>query len=192
MISRRSFLTLPLMVAVPRPVLAQAEPFPIHEFDKDLVDYKFRRQVVDYATQEPQGTIIVDPAKRWLYYVMGGGKATRFGISTGKYGSWAGTTVIGKMEKWPVWTPTPDHLKRNPQLIKYIGGMPGGPKNPMGARALYLYQNTVDTTYRIHGTDVPTYIGTKATAGCFGMLNYDVVMLFNAVRVGTRVVVLPT
>ncbi len=158
--------------------------------DANDIPYKYRRQEVDFETAEQPGTIVVDPRKRWLYHVMGGGRAVRYGVSTGKYGDWTGTTVIGRMEKWPVWTPTPDHLKRMPSLAKYIGGMPGGPKNPMGARALYLYQNNADTSYRIHGTDDPAHIGTKATAGCFGMLNTDVIELYGQVQVGTRVVVL--
>ena len=188
-ISRRSLLAAAAALPFSRAAVA-SEPFPVHASDANEIPYKFRRQEVDLATGEQAGAIVVDPGRRWLYQVLGPGKALRFGVSVGKYGNWSGETVIGKMEKWPVWTPTPDHLKRKPSLIKYINGMPGGPANPMGARALYLYKGNVDTSYRIHGTDDPTFIGTKATAGCFGMLNADVIYLFDQVRIGTRVVVL--
>jgi lipoprotein-anchoring transpeptidase ErfK/SrfK len=165
------------------------EPFPVSDSDSDLVPIWFRRQIVDWKSPEPAGTIIVDPLRNWLWYVWGGGKAVRFGIGTGKYGNWQGTTVVGRMEKWPVWTPTPDHLKRHPDLVQYIHGMPGGLKNPMGSRAIYLYQNNVDTTYRIHGTDVPQNIGTKSTAGCFALLNADAIWLYDHVQLGTTVIV---
>lgn len=189
-ISRRMFLVSGLAAGlVPSPARA-SEPFPVHASDANDIPYKFRRREIDFQTAEQPGTIVVDSAKRWLYHVTGSGKALRYGISVGKYGFWSGETVIGKMEKWPVWTPTADHLKRRPDLAKYLGGMPGGPKNPMGARALYLYANGADTSYRIHGTDDPTFIGTKATAGCFGMLNTDVIELYDSVQIGTRVVVL--
>ena len=187
-LSRRSLLAAAIL-PFGRVALA-AEPFPVSESDKNELPYKFQRHEVDLHTQEPAGAIIVDPDKRFLFQVQGPGRAMRFGVSVGKYGNWSGETVIGKMVKWPVWTPTPDHLKRRPDLIKYINGMPGGPKNPMGARAIYLYQSNADTTYRIHGTDDPALIGTKATAGCFGMLNSDVIYLYDRVRIGIKVVVL--
>lgn len=188
-LSRRSLLLAAAAAPLAAPARA-SEPFPVHASDANDIPYKFHRQEVEFQTPEQPGAIVVDPVKRWLYHVTGGGKAIRYGVSVGKYGNWSGETVIGRMEKWPVWTPTPDHIKRRPDLAKYLGGMPGGPKNPMGARALYLYQNGADTSYRIHGTDSPAYIGTKATAGCFGMLNFDVIELYNQVQIGTRVVVL--
>jgi lipoprotein-anchoring transpeptidase ErfK/SrfK len=116
----------------------------------------------------------------------------RYGVSVGKAGKgWSGETVIGRMAKWPVWIPTPDHIARRASLVEYLpDGMPGGPGNPMGARALYLYQGDVDTVYRIHGTEDPKLIGRKATAGCFGLLNIDVIYLYDRVNIGTRVVVL--
>ena len=169
--------------------LVPGEPFPVPDDDDQLVEYKYRRQVVDYKTTAVPGTVVVNTYWRWLYLVLGNNKAIRFGIGTGKYGDWKGETVVGRMEKWPIWTPTPDHLKRRPDLIQYIKGMPGGLKNPMGARAIYLYVNNVDTTYRIHGTDAPDHIGTKSTAGCFAMFNADVIWLYDRVKMGTRVVV---
>ncbi|MBC8038636.1 MAG: L,D-transpeptidase [Rhizobiales bacterium] len=147
---------------------------------------------MDYETQEPQGTIVVDARHRFLYHVGGKGKATRYGTSVGKAGkTWSGEAVIGRMAKWPVWVPTPEHLAEIPNLAKHIHGMPGGPSNPMGARALYLYQGDVDTVYRIHGTHDIKLIGRTATAGCFGLLNIDVIHLYDQVEIGTRVVVLP-
>jgi len=169
--------------------LLPGEPFAVADDDDQKVEYKYRRQVVDYPSQAQPGTVVVNTFWHWLYLTLGNNKAVRFGIGTGKYGDWKGETVVGRMEKWPIWTPTPDHLKRRPDLIQYINGMPGGLKNPMGARAIYLYANNADTTYRIHGTDVPEHIGTKSTAGCFAMFNADVIWLYDRVKMGTRVVV---
>lgn len=169
--------------------LLPGEPFAVADDDDQKVEYKYRRQVVDYPSQALPGTVVVNTFWHWLYLTLGNNKAVRFGIGTGKYGDWKGETIVGRMEKWPVWTPTPDHLKRRPDLIQYINGMPGGLKNPMGARAIYLYANNADTTYRIHGTDVPEHIGTKSTAGCFAMFNVDVIWLYDRVKMGSRVVV---
>jgi lipoprotein-anchoring transpeptidase ErfK/SrfK len=169
--------------------LLPGEPFAVADDDDQKVEYKYRRQVIDYPSQAQPGTVVVNTFWHWLYFTLGNNKAVRFGIGTGKYGDWKGETVVGRMEKWPIWTPTPDHLKRRPDLIQYINGMPGGLKNPMGARAIYLYANNADTTYRIHGTDVPEHIGTKSTAGCFAMFNADVIWLYDRVKMGTRVVV---
>lgn len=169
------------------------EPFPVFDSEANAVPYKFRRRDVDFQTSEPAGTIVVDPKDRFLYYVTGGGKATRYGAAVGKSGKeWAGEAVIKKMVKWPRWTPTPEHIAEHPDLVKYLpDGMDPGPKNPMGARALYLYQGEVDTVYRIHGTYDPKLVGRTATAGCFGLLNIDIIHLYSMVTIGTRVVVLP-
>ena len=195
-LARRRFLSTALAsaaVALPTaPALAEAEPFPVREADAKAIEYKYRRREVEYETAEPQGTIIVDPRQRFLYHVLGGGKAMRYGASVGKAGRrWTGAAVIGKKAKWPVWTPTPEHVAEFPKLVKYLpGGMPGGLENPMGARALYLFQGEVDTVYRIHGTHDPKLVGKKATAGCFGLLNTDIIHLYDRVEIGTRVVVL--
>ena len=195
-LTRRTLLTTAFAAGV-LPRAGQAanvpgEPFPVSEREQDAVDYKFHRREMDFETSEPAGTIVIDQSKRFLFHVLGNGKAMRFGVSVPKKGHvWSGETVVSKMAKWPVWTPTPDHLARRPDMAKYLAGMPGGPKNPMGARAMYLYKDNVDTTYRIHGTEKPTFIGTKATTGCFGMLNPDVIYLYEQVTLGTRVVVLP-
>jgi lipoprotein-anchoring transpeptidase ErfK/SrfK len=192
LISRRTLLTSALAVGLAPGAegkILPGEPFAVADDDDQKVEYKYRRQVVDAPMAAPMGTIVVNTAGRWLYIIGQNNKAIRFGIGTGKYGDWKGETVVGRMEKWPIWTPTPDHLKRRPDLIQYINGMPGGLKNPMGARAIYLFKNNADTTYRIHGTDVAEHIGTRSTAGCFAMFNADVIWLYDRVKLGTRVIV---
>jgi len=192
-ITRRSLLISALAANFAAPAFAAnlaGEPFIVSDQDQLRIPIWFRRQVVDYPSTEQPGTVVVSPRHNYLYYVLGNGKAARFGIGTGKYGDWAGPTLVGRLEKWPIWTPTQDHLKRRPDLIKYIQGMPGGLDNPMGARAIYLYDGKGDTSYRIHGTDVVEHVGTKSTAGCFAMLNADVIWLYDRVKLGTKVVVL--
>ncbi|MCB1377558.1 MAG: L,D-transpeptidase [Alphaproteobacteria bacterium] len=190
-LTRRTLLASLAATALPVPsAFAEAEPFRVKESDAKLIEYKFRRREVDYETSEPPGTIVVEPRKRFLFHVLGGGKAMRYGASVGKAGrTWAGAATIGKKAKWPTWTPTPEHLAEFPKLVKWKDGMPGGLDNPMGARALYLYQGEVDTIYRIHGTHDPKLIGKKATAGCFGLLNSDIIHLYDRVDLGARVVV---
>jgi lipoprotein-anchoring transpeptidase ErfK/SrfK len=191
---RRLLAALAATAALPwTPARAlEDEPFPVSTSDERKIQYKYRRREVEYETAEPTGTIIVDPRKRFLYFVQGNGKAIRYGASVGKAGrTWSGAATIGRMEKWPTWTPTPEHIAEYPKLVKWQdGGMPGGPDNPMGARALYLYQGEVDTIYRIHGTHDPQLVGKKKTAGCFALLNSDIIDLYNRVELGARVVVM--
>jgi lipoprotein-anchoring transpeptidase ErfK/SrfK len=124
--------------------------------------------------------------------VQEGGKATRYGVGVGKDGrSWYGEATIGRKEKWPVWVPTPEHIAEHPDIVKWIHGMPGGKNNPMGARALYLYQGDVDTVIRIHGAIKSDMIGKKITAGCISLLNIEIIHLYDRVDIGTRVVILP-
>ena len=193
-ITRRALLTSMLFAGlVPNSrALAQSdEPFPVPESEARKVDYKYRRREMAYKTQEPAGTIVVDAKRCFLYHVSGNGQAMRYGVSVGKSSkAWSGEAVIKRMAKWPVWVPAPYHLEEKPSLAKHINGMPGGPDNPMGARALYLYQGEVDTINRIHGAAKPSEIGSKKTAGCIGMLNIDVIHLYDRVEIGTRVVVL--
>jgi len=144
-----------------------------------------RRQLVDYPTKEPAGTIIVDTAHTYLYLVLGGGKAIRYGVRVGREGfTWTGVERISKMKEWPDWFPPPEMIERQPYLPRM---MAGGPGNPLGARAMYLG----NTLYRIHGTNQPSTIGHYVSSGCVGMLNEDVEDLYSRVQVGTRVVVLP-
>ena len=190
MITRRALLTSALCAGFTAAARA-SEPFPVRESEARQVDYKYRRRDMAYKTQEPPGTIVVDTKRRFLFHVGEGGQATRYGVAVGKSSmAWTGEAIIKRMAKWPVWVPTPYHLQQIPSLAKHINGMPGGLDNPMGARALYLYQGDVDTINRIHGSAKPAEIGSKSTAGCFGMLNIDIIHLYDRVEIGTRVVVL--
>ncbi len=167
------------------------EPFAINVKDAKRVEYKFQRREMEFETTEPVGTIVVDPRKRFLYHIKDGGMATRYGVAVGKGAkAWSGEVIIKKKKAWPIWTPSAYHLEVKPSLIEWKNGMPGGPDNPMGARALYLYKGNVDTINRIHGGAKVSEIGAKATAGCIGILNVDVVHLYANVELGTRVVML--
>jgi lipoprotein-anchoring transpeptidase ErfK/SrfK len=144
-----------------------------------------KKQLVDYATREPAGTIVIDTSNTYLYLTLGGGKALRYGIGVGREGfTWAGTERISKMKEWPDWFPPSEMIERQPYLPRM---MAGGPGNPLGARALYLGH----TLYRIHGTNQPSTIGSFVSSGCIRLLNEDIEDLFSRVQVGTRVVVLP-
>ena len=168
------------------------EPFPVFESDVQKIPREFRRQSVDYETKEPPGTVVVDTKQRYLYHVEPAGKATRYGVGVGKAGrTWYGAAEIKRKEKWPAWVPTPEHIAEHPKIVKWIHGMPGGKNNPMGARALYLYQGDVDTVIRIHGAYKPDLVGKASTAGCISLLNIDVIHLYDRVEIGTRVVILP-
>lgn len=194
-ISRRALVTSVLAAGLlpwREAAALSGEPFPVFESDAKEVSVKFRRKTVNYETSEPPGTVIVDTGHKFLYHVQEGGKATRYGVGVGKDGrSWYGTAEIKRKEKWPVWVPTPEHLAEYPDMAKYIHGMPGGRNNPMGARALYLYQGEVDTVIRIHGAINPSLIGKKTTAGCISLLNFEVIHLYDRVELGTKVVILP-
>ena len=144
-----------------------------------------KRQMVDFKTTEPAGTIVVDTANTYLYLVLGGGKALRYGVRVGREGfTWSGTERVSRMKEWPDWFPPSEMIERQPYLPRF---MAGGPGNPLGARALYLGK----TLYRIHGTNQPSTIGHYVSSGCVGMLNEDIEDLYSRVQVGTRVVVLP-
>jgi lipoprotein-anchoring transpeptidase ErfK/SrfK len=146
---------------------------------------RFQRQLVDYPTNQPAGTIVIDTPNTYLYLVMGHGKALRYGIGVGREGfTWTGTERISRMKEWPDWFPPKEMIERQPYLPRF---MAGGESNPLGARALYLG----NTLYRIHGTNQPSTIGTFVSSGCIRLTNTDIEDLFNRVQVGTRVVVLP-
>lgn len=170
-----------------------AEPFKVWASDRNLIPYKYHKQEVAFKTSEPAGTIVVNTKKFWLYYVLGNGRAIRYGIGVGKAGSrWSGTATIARKAKWPKWTPTEEMMQLIPLYRRYKDGMPGGTDNPLGARAMYLLnEGGVDNLIRIHGTPGPRTIGRATTSGCFRMLNIDVVDLYDRVQIGTRVVVLP-
>jgi lipoprotein-anchoring transpeptidase ErfK/SrfK len=144
-----------------------------------------RRQEVAFPTKEPPGTLIVDTPNTYLYYVLGGGRAIRYGVRVGRDGfTWTGVQKISRKAEWPDWHPPTEMIERQPYLPRF---MAGGPGNPLGARAMYLGS----TVYRIHGTNQPSTIGKFVSSGCIGMLNEDVSDLFDRVKVGTRVVVMP-
>jgi lipoprotein-anchoring transpeptidase ErfK/SrfK len=146
---------------------------------------RFKRQVVSYATREAPGTIIIDTPNTYLYYVLGGGQAIRYGIGVGREGfTWSGVQSVTKKAEWPDWTPPPEMIARQPYLPRY---MAGGPGNPLGARAMYLG----GTVYRIHGTNAPATIGTHVSSGCIRLTNENVADLYSRVNVGTKVIVLP-
>lgn len=155
-------------------------------------DRKYLRQVVDYPTNERVGTIIVDPYNRFLYLVMEGGKAMRYGVGVAKAGlEYEGDATIGRKARWPYWRPTPAMIAREPDRYgKLADGMKGGLTNPLGSRALYLYRNGEDTLYRLHGTNEQWSIGKSVSSGCIRMLNQDIMDLYNRVPTGSRVVVL--
>ena len=144
-----------------------------------------RRATVNYPTNEAPGTVIVDTQNTYLYYVLGGGQAIRYGIGVGREGfTWSGVKTVERKSEWPDWTPPPEMIARSPYLPRF---MAGGVTNPLGARAMYLS----GSFYRIHGTNAPSTIGSRATAGCIRMVNDDVIDLYDRVRVGAKVVVLP-
>jgi lipoprotein-anchoring transpeptidase ErfK/SrfK len=152
------------------------------------VPESYRRHVVDYHRREQPGTILVDSNARYLYYVLPGGKAIRYGVTVGEEAlAWYGVATVGRVAEWPDWIPTAEIQAR---LGPYPKRIPGGPDNPLGARAIYLYQGNKDTLYRIHGTNQPEYIGHAISSGCIRMTNEDVIDLVDRVKPGATVVVL--
>jgi lipoprotein-anchoring transpeptidase ErfK/SrfK len=150
-----------------------------------IIYSRIPREVVSFADKHAAGTIVIKTSQRRLYYVMGGGKAMRYGIGVGAEGSaWSGVSTVSAKREWPDWTPTPGIIKRIPNVPRH---MAGGPDNPLGARALYLGT----TLYRIHGTTEPWKIGAAASAGCIRMENDDVIDLYNRTRIGATVIVQP-
>jgi lipoprotein-anchoring transpeptidase ErfK/SrfK len=167
------------------------EKFPLPAMHLDKVKPELRRQEVTYDTSHPAGTVVVDTPARRLYYVMGEGRAMRYGVGVGRQGlALKGDAYIGRKSEWPSWTPTANMMRRDPRNLKFAGGMPGGPNNPLGARALYLYRSGNDTMFRLHGTNQPQSIGHAMSSGCIRMLNHDIIDLYSRVPVGSKVVVL--
>ncbi|MDQ0471229.1 L,D-transpeptidase [Labrys wisconsinensis] len=167
--------------------------FTVPAIDLSKVNPRFYRTRVTDPTGEAPGTIVVDPDAHFLYHVADDGTAMRYGVGVGREGfGWHGTANIRRKADWPTWTPPSEMMLRDPQSALYAGGMPGGPGNPLGARAMYLYQGGRDTMYRIHGTIEPASIGKSMSSGCIRLLNQDIIHLYNHTPVGTRVVVLPS
>lgn len=165
-------------------------PYVVDAVDLSQIDPRFLRAEVAYAGSEAPGSIVVDVDRRHLYFVMPGGRAMRYGVGVGREEAFnfKGMAVIQRKAEWPRWIPTPDMIRRDPDRYEpYKGGMDGGPENPLGARALYLYRGGKDTYYRLHGTNEPSSIGTMVSSGCVRLLNQDIIDLYNRVPVGTRV-----
>jgi len=175
------------------------EPFPISAVKLSTVNPAYLRKAVRYDTTEAPGSIVVDPSHHYLYLVQEGGRAVRYGVGVGREGfGWSGVATIHSKQEWPDWYPPKEMIQRQPELKKSLTdlqsgiGMRGGPGNPLGARAMYLWQDNKDTLYRIHGTVEPWTIGKSVSSGCIRMINQDAIDLYQRAVVGTRVVVLPS
>ncbi len=200
-ISRRGFLVgLPLLLAGCSATTINSqtnyaalpdEKFPLKQVPIDRIKPELRRTEIAYDTAYPAGTIVVDTPARRLYHVLGNGRAMRYGVGVGREGlALSGDAYVGRKSEWPTWTPTQNMQNREPRYRKLAGGMPGGPNNPLGARAMYLYRNGNDTHFRIHGTNQPESIGYAMSSGCVRMMNHDVIDLYETVQVGAKVVVI--
>lgn len=201
-ISRRGFVIgLPLVLAgcatggfgsdyqnyaaVPHP------RFPLPALSPDKIKPELRRRTVEYDGNYKAGTVVVDTPARRLYYVLGDGKAIRYGVGVGRAGlALRGSATVGRKAEWPSWTPTENMMQRDARNRRFAGGVPGGLTNPLGARALYLYRGGRDTMFRIHGTNQPNSIGQAMSSGCIRMMNHDVIDLYNRVPAGANVVVI--
>lgn len=169
------------------------EAFDIPPVDVSLIRPDYRRQLTDYTTTERPGTIVVDTAHRFLYLVEEGGKAMRYGVGIGRDGfTWSGRGEIRLKREWPTWTPPTEMIVRQPELEPYRNGMAPGLDNPLGARALYIFQDGRDTLYRVHGTNDPATIGLAVSSGCVRLVNQDVIDLYSRVPVGSAIVVQQT
>ena len=173
------------------------DKFPVPGVAPSVVRQGFERKQVAYTSKEPPGTIVVDPHAHYLYYIQASGMAMRYGVGVGKQGfGWSGEAIIKTKQEWPDWYPPKEMVDRHPELKAQLDklqsgeGVPGGYRNPLGARAMYLWQGNKDTYFRIHGTLEPHSIGTNASSGCIRMINQDAIDLYTRVAEGTRVVVL--
>jgi lipoprotein-anchoring transpeptidase ErfK/SrfK len=178
----------PLFALFNAPAQTQVAPqyAPTEQSDEDApLDPRLQRQIVGYASNEAPGTVIIDTPHTVLYYVLGNGKAIRYGIGVGRQGfTWSGVKQIARKAEWPDWIPPQEMIARQPYLPRFVAG---GPGNPLGARAMYLGSSE----YRIHGTNDPTTIGKHVSSGCIRLTNADVSDLYNRVQVGAKVIVLP-
>lgn len=185
------YVATPVHAAVPEPTPAQIPipapaPAPLVEPPKAADGPgAFVRQVVDYASRQPPGTVIIDTGNTFLYFVLNDRQAMRYGIGVGREGfTWSGEQTVARKAEWPDWHPPVEMVSRQPYLPRF---MAGGPGNPLGARAMYLGE----TEYRIHGTNKPETIGKRVSSGCIRLTNEDVVDLYERVKVGAKVIVLP-
>ncbi|HEY6834169.1 MAG TPA: L,D-transpeptidase [Pseudolabrys sp.] len=156
-------------------------------YEKASIPEPYKRHIVEYQRKEMPGTIVIDSDNKFLYYVLADGKAIRYGVTVGEEAlAWSGVAKVERKAEWPTWTPTAE-IKKRMDVPNFVSG---GPQNPMGARAMYLYEGNKDTLYRIHGTNQPEYIGQAISSGCIRMTNEDVIDLYTRVKMGTVVVVL--
>lgn len=165
-------------------------PYSLPAIPYEKVPSKFRRQIVPNITGEAPGTLVVDTKEHLLYLVQPGGDALRYGVGIGKAGfEWSGRAVIQYKKEWPTWTPPAEMIGRRPELVKYANGQPGGPDNPLGARALYIFKDGKDTLYRVHGSPEWWTIGQSMSSGCVRLINQDIIDLYNRVPTGSPIVV---
>ena len=176
---------------------SNSEPFPVPALRLSDVDPIYLRKSIYYPTAEPPGTIVIDPQNHFLYLVEGGGRAIRYGVGVGRTGfGWSGIATVHNKQEWPDWYPPKEMIERQPEIKRQMSelqsgvGMHGGPRNPLGARALYLWQGNEDTLYRIHGTVEPWTIGKNVSSGCIRMINQDVIDLYQRAPIGAKVLVL--
>lgn len=196
--ARQTAPVQPARPAIPAEFLAMYaaihdEPHEVPAIDLTNVPPRFWRRVVSYHGPEHPGTVVVDPERRFVFLVQEEGQALRYGCGVGRAGfEFKGDAIIQRKARWPRWTPTPNMIRLDPERNgPFAGGVPGGTANPLGARALYLYENGVDTLYRIHGTNEAWSIGKSVSSGCIRLFNQDIIDLHRRVPTGTRVVVLP-
>ena len=166
------------------------EQFPIPAVDLKKLSRRYRRRTVDYVTDEKPGTVIVETKRRHVYLVQADGTAIRYGVGVGRDGfSWQGRARIAWKRAWPRWTPPAEMIERQPELERYRDGMEPGLDNPLGARALYIFEGKRDTLYRLHGTSDPASIGKAVSSGCIRLIGQDVIDLYNRVKPGAEIVV---
>ncbi len=193
-LSRRGFVLsgVATLLAGCAPSLQEvAEPLPFASPPSPMADPRFKRQHVPYSGSEAPGSIVVNVDERFLYAVEPDGWATRYGAAVGEEGlTFKGQAKVGRKAEWPSWKPTADMIGRKPRLAQYADGVPGGDENPLGARALYLYQDGRDTMFRIHGTNEPWMIGTAVSNGCIRLSNEDITELYDRTPIGTPVLVI--
>lgn len=170
------------------------ERFPLPAVDLSKIPRKYLRREVAYRTDEKVGTLVVDTKNYYLYLVQEKGRAMRYGVGLGRAGfEWSGRAIVARKAAWPTWTPPAEMIEREPELEKWSwknGGMPPGLKNPLGARALYIYQDGRDTLYRLHGTAEVWSIGKAVSSGCVRLLNQDIIDLYNRVPRQSKIVVI--
>ncbi len=190
-------------VLEPRPIVDESfakkysarpqEPFPLPAVEPTALAPRFRRQRVAFTSGELPGSLIVDTSTFYLYFVESGDTAWRYGVGLGRQGfEWSGRARVAWKRPWPTWTPPDEMIAREPELERWSvrnGGMPPGLDNPLGARALYIFQGGVDTLYRLHGTNEPHSIGRAVSSGCVRLINQDVIDLYDRVKPNAPILV---